>query len=170
MKGLPFAHLSLLGIGLLWAAISDLKRRRVPNAVSAFVFTGGIGINWFDLGAGAALGGLAAAVLSILVLFAPWKAGGIGGGDVKLTAAAATWVGLSHFVWFILATALAGGVVAAIGYLLARSSTRAEVRANLILAGLQGQLPPVPTHRSGHPSVPFAVAIAAGSAVAILVA
>ena len=170
MRGLPIAHLSLLGAGLLWAAISDLRRRRVPNTASAFVLTSGIGINWIDNGLGAALGGLAAAVLAILVLYAPWRAGGLGGGDVKLTAAAASWVGLPHFVWFILATALAGGVVGGIGYLLARSSTRAEVRANLMLAGLQGQLPPVPSHRSGHPSVPFAVAIAAGSAVAILVA
>jgi prepilin peptidase CpaA len=170
MRGLPFAHLILLGVGLLWAAISDLMRRRVPNTAVAFVFTSGLGINWIDNGAGAALGGLAAAVLSIAVLFVPWRAGAIGGGDVKLTAAAAAWIGLSHFVWFMLATALAGGVVAGIGYLFARATTRAEVRANLILAGLQGQLPPAPTHRSGHPSVPFAVAIAAGSAVAIFVA
>jgi prepilin peptidase CpaA len=170
MRGLPIAHLSLLGIGLLCAAICDLKMRRVPNVVTAFVLTAGIGFNWIDNGGRAALSGLGAAVLAILVLFGLWRARAIGGGDVKLTAAAAAWVGLPHFVWFILVTALAGGVVGVIGYLLARSSTRAEVRANLLLAGLHGQLPPVPSHRNGHPSVPYAVAIAAGSAVAILVA
>jgi prepilin peptidase CpaA len=170
MTGLPIAHLSLLGIGLLCAAIWDLKYRRVPNAVTAFVFTSGIGINWFDNGIGVAVGGLAAAVLAIFALYLPWRAGGIGGGDVKLAAAASAWVGLPHFVWFILATGLAGGVVAGICYLAARAPARAEVRANLILSGLRGELPPVPSHRSGHPSVPYAVAIAAGSAVAILIA
>lgn len=167
---MPIAHLSLLGIGLLCAAICDLKLRRVPNVVSAFVLTTGIGINWVNHGLGAALSGLAAAVLAIASLFALWKARMLGGGDVKLAAAAASWIGLHHFVWFILATAVAGGVVAVIGYLLAGASTRKEVRANLLLAGLHGEMPAVPSHRKGHPSVPYAVAIGAGSAVAIFVA
>ena len=166
MKELSFAHLSLLGIGLLCAAICDLRIRRVPNVVSAFVLTTGIGISWIDDGFIAALSSLGAAVLAIVCLFALWKAKVLGGGDVKLAAAAAAWVGLAHFVSFILVTALAGGVVGAIGYLLAGSATRKEVRTNLVLAGLQGQLPPVPSHRRGHPSVPYAVAIAVGSAVA----
>jgi len=170
MRGLPVAHLSLLGLGLLCAAICDLRFRRVPNVVSAFVLTTGIGFNWINHGLGAALSALAAAALTVVCLFALWKAKALGGGDVKLTAAAAAWIGLQHFVWFILVIAIAGGVVALIGYLLAGKSTRAEVRANLVLAGLHGDLPPVPSHRKGHPSVPYAVAIAAGSAVAIFVA
>jgi hypothetical protein len=39
-----------------------------------------------------------------------------------------------------------------------------------VLAGLHGELPPLPTHRKGHLSVPYAVAISAGAVVALLVA
>jgi prepilin peptidase CpaA len=169
MSGFPIAHLSLLGIGLICAAIWDITRRRVPNAVSAFVFMTGVGINWFDHGFLVAMSGLAAAVVTILAFYVPWKAGGIGGGDVKLAAAVATWIGLSHFLWFLLVTVAAGGIVAAVCYVFARAGTRAEVRANLILAGLHGDLPPVPSHRLGHISVPYAVAITVGAAVALLV-
>jgi prepilin peptidase CpaA len=109
-------------------------------------------------------------VLLLAVLYPAWRAGGIGGGDVKLAAATAAWVGLSHLVWFALSAAVAGGIVAAICYLLAPPSTRAEVRANLVLAGLQGNLPPSEaSHRKGHVSLPYAVAIGGGAAVALLV-
>jgi prepilin peptidase CpaA len=169
MKALPLAHLSLLAVGLLCAVITDIARRRVPNAISAFVLVTGIAVNWLDRGFVSAMGGLGAAIAIIVVLYAPWRAGGIGGGDVKLAGAAAAWVGFGHLLWFVLATGLAGGVVAGVCYLAARAPTRAEVRANLVLAGLHGDLPPVPSHRSGHPSIPYAVAIAAGAAVALLV-
>jgi prepilin peptidase CpaA len=110
-------------------------------------------------------------MLLLFGLFGIWRAGAIGGGDVKLAAAVGAWVGLSHLVWFVLAAALAGGVVAGICFLLAPASTRAEVKANLVLAGLQGELPPQTTvsRRKQTAAVPYAVAIAAGAAVALLV-
>jgi prepilin peptidase CpaA len=117
------------------------------------------------------LSGLAASVLLLAVLYKPWTAGGIGGGDVKLAAATASWVGLSHLIWFALASALAGGVVAAMCYLLAPPETKADVRANLVLAGVYGDLPPAAaSHRKSRVSVPYAVAIAGGAAVALLIA
>jgi prepilin peptidase CpaA len=171
MIALPVAHLGVLGVGLTWAAITDLARRRVPNVVSAFVFVSGLGIRALDLGAGAALSGLAASVILLFALYGLWRARAIGGGDVKLAVAVGAWIGLSHLVWFVLASAVAGGVVAGICYLLAPASTRAEVKANLVLAGLQGDLPPPPTvsQRKQAAVVPYAVAIAAGAAVALLV-
>ena len=90
---------------------------------------------------------------------------------MKLAAATGAWVGLSQLVWFALAGALAGGVVAVVCYLFAPAAARADVRANLVLAGLHGELPPdVASHRKGQVSVPYAVAISAGAAVALLVA
>jgi len=90
---------------------------------------------------------------------------------VKLAAAVGAWVGLSQTPWFVLATALAGGIVAGVCYLFARAPARAEVRANLILAAVHGDLPRADeaSHRKGHLSAPYAVAIAAGAAVALLV-
>jgi len=166
---LPLPHLAPLGLGLAWAVVCDLRRRRIPNVVAAFVFVVGLGMRGFDGGFRGLSSGLAAALLLFVLLFAAWRAGGIGGGDVKLAAATGAWVGLAGLPWFVLATLLAGGVVAGFCYLLARAPARAEVRANVIITLLHGELPPVPSHRKGHPSIPYAVAIAAGAAVALLV-
>jgi prepilin peptidase CpaA len=168
---LPILHLAPLALGLAWAIVCDLRRRRIPNAVSAFVLLSGLTMHaingaWLDL-----LSGAGATVALVLVLYKPWRAGGIGGGDVKLAAATGAWVGLSHLIWFALAAAVSGGVVAAICYLLAPPATRADVRANLLLAGLHGEMPPeVASHRKTHVSVPYAVAIGGGAAVALLFA
>src|SRR5262245_18583413 len=164
----PLSHLAPLGIGLLVAVVYDLRSRRIPNLVSGFVFVSGLVACGLDGGVRTVLSGSASFVLLITALYAPWRAGGIGGGDVKLAAAEGVWVGLPHLLWFVLATAVGGGVVAGVCYLLARAPARAEVRANLMLAGLHGALPAVASHRKGHPSVPYAFAIAAGAGVALL--
>jgi prepilin peptidase CpaA len=167
---LPISHLVPLGAGLAWAAVCDLRWRRIPNAVPGLVFVSGLAICGLNHGWGATLSGLASSVILLLVLYVPWKAGGIGGGDVKLAAATGAWLGLPHLLWFVLVTAVAGGIVAAICYVFAPPSARAEVRANLVLAGLQGELPPASaSSRKAHVSVPYAVAIAAGATVALLV-
>jgi prepilin peptidase CpaA len=159
---LPMLHLIPLGVGLGWAAVTDLKRRRVPNAVTGFVLASGLVVTTLDGGVSAPLSGLAALALVVLALYRPWSAGGIGGGDVKLAAATAVWVGLGGLLWFALSTALAGGVVALACYAVAGKVARADMRANLTLAVVRGELPEVPTHKT-HVSVPYALAIVAGA-------
>jgi len=166
---LPIPFLVVLGLALAWATVCDLRRRRIPNVVTGPLLLLGLVARGFVLGPSAALSGLAAAVIVILALYVPWSSGGIGGGDVKLAAATSAWLGLGNLIVFALATAAAGGAVAALCYVLARPAARAEVRANVTLAVLQGELPPVPSHRAGHLSVPYAVAIAAGAAIACFV-
>jgi prepilin peptidase CpaA len=151
------------------AVACDLRRRRIPNAVAGFVFVTGLAVSGYHGGIVQALSGLAAAVIVLVFFFAPWKRGGIGGGDVKLAAATGAWVGLSHLIWFVLGMALCGGVVAAVFYLVASPAARSEVKANLVL-GLHGELPTVATHQKGHVSVPYALAISGGAVVALLVA
>lgn len=153
---------------MLAAVVYDLRSRRIPNVVSGFILAGGLITDGADGGIRTILSGLAAFLLLVVAIYPAWRAGGIGGGDLKLAAATGIWIGLPHLLWFILATAVAGGIVAGICYLAARAPARAEVRANLMLAGLRGELPSVPSHRKGHPSVPYAFAIAAGAGVALL--
>jgi prepilin peptidase CpaA len=167
---LPIPCLVLLGLGLVSAIVCDLRRRRIPNLISGPLLLGGLAAQGVCHGPTAALSGLAAATIVILALYVPWNAGGIGGGDVKVAAASSAWLGLGGLLPFVLATALAGGVVATFCYLLARPAARAEVRANVTLAVLQGEVPSVPLHRAGHPSVPYGLAIAAGTAVACFMA
>jgi len=152
------------------AIVCDLRRRRIPNAVAGFVFLSGLVFRAYHVDFLAVLSGLAASVLLLAVLFAAWKRGGIGGGDVKLAAATGAWVGLSHLIWFVLGAAVSGGVVAAVFYLFATPAARAEVKTNIMLAGLHGELPTVATHKKGHLSVPYALAISAGAVVALLFA
>jgi prepilin peptidase CpaA len=166
---LPISHLAPLGVGLACAAGFDLWRRRIPNAVSVAVFVGGILVRALDGGLVASLSGLGASVLVTGALFRPWRAGGVGGGDLKLAAAVGAWVGLEKLIWFALSTAVAGGLVALACYFLARGSAREEVRTNLTLAALGGDLPRIPAQRPGHTSVPYALAIAAGAVVAFFV-
>ena len=166
---MPISHLVPLGVGLALAVVYDLKQRRIPNKVSAFVLATGLAMRGWEGGPSGALLGLAASVLVITLLYAPWKAGGLGGGDVKLAAAAGAWVDLRHLHWFLLATAVAGGFVAVAYYLRSGAAARAETRANLVLAAVHQELPPVPSNRKGHPSVPYALAISAGAGVALLV-
>ena len=125
---LPIPLLTPLAVGLMWAVVCDLRRRRIPNVLSGAVFVIGLAISGYHGGASATLSGLAAAVLLLVALYKPWHAGGIGGGDVKLAAAVGAWIGLSHLIWFALATAVAGGIVAAVCYVLAPRATRADVR------------------------------------------
>lgn len=171
---LPIPHLVPLAAGLTWAAVTDLRRRRIPNAVTVFVLASGLLVRAVDSGAGhrglATLSGLAAVVLVVLALFLPWSANGLKGGDVKLAAATGAWVGLEKLLWFGLATAIAGGIVALIVYGLAPAPVRAEVRSNLTLAVLHGELPPVSVERRERFTIPYAVAIAAGAAAALVFA
>jgi prepilin peptidase CpaA len=170
MNALPITHLTILAAGLIGAAITDIARRRVPNVISAFVFVTGLAVRGYDLGVKGALGGVAASVILLFALYGLWRARAVGGGDVKLAAAVGAWIGLSNLFWFVLASAVAGGVVAVACYFLAPASTRADVRANLVLAGLRGDLPPpeAVVQRKPAAAVPYAVAIAAGAAVALL--
>jgi prepilin peptidase CpaA len=57
-------------------------------------------------------GELLAAAAVFAVGFASWRAGLLGGGDVKLLTALAFWVGGSLVVQLVLLTALAGGALA----------------------------------------------------------
>ncbi|HEX3904771.1 MAG TPA: prepilin peptidase [Polyangia bacterium] len=161
-------HLGPLGLGLGAAIVFDLRRRRIPNVICAFVLLSAIVVRLIDQGGGAVLQGLGAAALVVAALYRPWIAGGIGGGDVKLAAATAAWIPFARLPWFALSAALAGGLVALVNYQLAQAEAKAEIRANLTLMVLQGDLPTVPSHRSKHRGVPYGVAIACGAVLALL--
>jgi prepilin peptidase CpaA len=165
---LPIAWLAPLGIGLAAAIVTDLRSRRIPNVVSVTLLVAAVVVRGLHQGGLAALSGVGAAALVVAALYRPWLMGGIGGGDVKLAAATAAWVPFGRLHWFALFGAVAGGLVAAVYYFVARPGARAEIRANLTLTVLHNELPSVPSHRAGHPSVPYALAIAAGAAVALL--
>ena len=107
-----FAHL-VVAASLLGAAAWDLYRREIPDSCSVAIM-----IAAALLGVVQTVGWLAAlsAVSAALALFAAgaglFRAGIVGGGDVKLVAALGAWFGWSGLPGFLLLMALFGGALA----------------------------------------------------------
>lgn len=171
MSPFPLTHLLVLGALCLVAAAWDVARRRIPNLISAAVLLSGLWAQGTTGGAMTALGGLGAGAIVFVLLFPLWTRGGIGGGDVKFAFAAATWTGLHRLPPFLLAGALAGGVVAAVCYALSQRDARGAIRNNLWMAAAERQLPGASATRDGkgRVTVPYALAIGAGVFAALLI-
>jgi prepilin peptidase CpaA len=162
-------HLTMLGL----AAVKDIGERRIPNRLTGalaalypvYVLVSPTPVAWL-----AALG-LAALVFVVgLGLFAREL---IGGGDVKLLAALSLWAGPEQFVWFILVTTLAGGVLSLISLWYRRWGGLVEAYlASLRVVPAGGRASVLPDNSiSGldrSNTLPYGVAIAAGGIAIIL--
>ncbi|HSM91625.1 MAG TPA: prepilin peptidase [Anaeromyxobacteraceae bacterium] len=113
-------HIALLAALLAAAAAFDVGQRRVPNALVASVAAVGLLARGSAGGAASAGLGLVAGAITLALLLVPFATGKLGGGDAKLAAAAAIWLGPSRLVSFFVFVAVAGAPVA----LLARLSHR----------------------------------------------
>ena len=144
------------------AAVTDVRSRRIPNLLVGGLLLGGLAIRVFSgfpsLGYAVALGAvvflLGTALFSLRL---------IGGGDVKFLAAASVALQPLDAVTFILATLVAGGIVA-VCYSIARghfAATMANVR-DLSIPLLYGVRPSLKGTTSG--SMPYALALFAGAA------
>lgn len=138
------AILALYALPPLLAAVSDLRERRVPNALPLAACAGFLVAAWLTplpvawgshLGAGALILALGAAAFA---------RGWMGGGDVKLLASCALWCGFSALPALLLAVGASGGALA-LGLLLTRRRRAAG--------------PDAPT----GVALPYAVAIALGA-------
>lgn len=133
---------------LIAAAVADLRSFRIPNVLPAALVVGALVLATPDSG-----GELASRFTSVLVVgsvaLGLYMANGLGGGDVKLLAAAALWTPLSTLPAFVLSLAVAGGVQALAVLAWARWRTAGAVAAGAPPA------PPPPTR------LPYAVSIAA---------
>lgn len=85
----------VIGVAVLTAvaAISDVRWRKIPNALTLPMF----GLGWIYQGVFHGLPGLGDGLLGFLIgfgiLFVLWMVGGGGGGDVKLMGALSVWLG-----------------------------------------------------------------------------
>jgi len=141
-----------LGLVLV-AAVSDIQSMTIPNWVSialAVVFPVAAltaQMSWAEIGLHAATG-----VVVFLAGFALFAMGVLGGGDVKVIAAASVWTGTAALAPFAFWTTAAGGVLALV-MLLARKAAKAEETHPAYLRRL---LDPAK-------GIPYAVAIAVGA-------
>jgi prepilin peptidase CpaA len=124
----------LLAIGLgVAAVVEDLRRRRVPNWLTATGLAGGLGCaawgGWHGLGTAAA-----GTLVGFLILLPFHWCGAMGGGDVKLMAAYGALLGPSGILLAAVFAAVFGGLSAA-GTLLYRPRTAAIPYAPAIVLG-----------------------------------
>jgi prepilin peptidase CpaA len=124
--------------GLLWGAayssllaaacVYDLRARRIPNSLVVVLATLGV---IFTIGRSPGLTGASTAAGGLLVGFGLWivpfALRMLGAGDVKLFAAAGTWIGALAALHAAFYAALAGGLMALMWWLACRRRTDASV-------------------------------------------
>jgi prepilin peptidase CpaA len=98
--------------GSLAAAAIDLRTRRVPNALTGAMAAVGITAAAAGVGPIGLAASIAGCLLGALLMLPGHLFGATGGGDVKLLAAAGTFLGPSLVVAAFLVTAVAGGLLA----------------------------------------------------------
>jgi prepilin peptidase CpaA len=155
-------HLAILGIFLAIACASDVAQRRVPNAVVAPLAVAGLAAQWVSGGEWALLWGAVSGLGVLALLLVPWSLGKVGGGDVKLAAAAATWLEPARLPGFLVVAGLASAAVGIAVHLSYRLRLERMLRAS---TGTAAALH-TPVVRQG--TVPVAIAVAAATFVALL--
>ena len=135
------------------AALNDIKALRIPNWISLFL------IGSFPVAAlafGFTLSEFLTALLMgagmLVVGFSLFSLNLFGGGDAKLLAASAPWIGMSAMVIFLYKVALMGGLLA-LALLMFRKTPLLPVYAHSDWI--------MKLHQSGK-HIPYGVAIAAG--------
>jgi len=164
MTGPALLHLILLlaaATALLFAAVHDVAVRTVPNLVSLVVAATGLGLSVL---AGQLVPALFGGALVFSGCWYCWRHGWIGGGDVKLLSACTLLVPPAAVPELVLATAIAGGVLAlfylALGAALAR---RVPGSATPRAIGLLSRIWRAERRRIRRRlSLPYACAISAG--------
>jgi prepilin peptidase CpaA len=151
----------------VFAAVWDLRTSRIPNRLTYTAMVAGLILRGAGGGWRGLVEGFAAGLLLGGIFLAFFLVRAMGAGDVKLMAAVGCFTGLRLGLVALLATALAGGVLA-LGYAVFRRRTMRTLRnvASLLRYHLIFKLQPHPEVNLQNPEavrVPYAVAIATGT-------
>jgi len=151
---LEVAVLTILPAALAFAAAMDLLTMKIPNPIPALMV-----LAFFPLALLAGLdawtvldhltAGILMLVLGVLLFIPGW----FGGGDAKLMAAVALWIGADNLPAYMLYVALVGGVIAAAFF---------SVRAVPLPRALLGEAWAVRLHRRDT-GIPYGLALAGGA-------
>lgn len=143
----------------VFSAVSDIKSLRIPNIHSiliillffaAFLLSPDDFSRWWEhMGAFAGM---------LVVTYAMFAFGMIGGGDAKLGPALALWVGLKGLAAYLFYMSLAGGLLAGLSLLIRKKKPFTHPPAGSWVAQVQ----------EGRNAVPYGVAISIGAWAALL--
>ena len=144
----------VFGILLVAAAVEDAIRLRISNITVLLVLIGAI-VAAFAAGPEIRLWQNLVVFLALLAVGTPmFAAGKLGGGDVKLLAAAGLWFDLRGALGMLIAVALAGGLLALLVLVLRAIGWSDEMRRRVVLLRPGG-------------GIPYGIAIAAGALIAM---
>lgn len=107
---LDIARLVLFPALMAFAAASDLLTMTISNRISLALVAGFLvlallgGMGFYDI-----LSHMGAGATVLVVAFACFAMGWVGGGDAKVAAAAALWFGFDHLLNYLLYASLIGG-------------------------------------------------------------
>jgi len=109
---LDLGRLLLFPMLVAFAASSDLLTMTISNRVSLLLAaTFAVMAAASGMGAADLLLHLAAGALVLLIAFGCFAMGWIGGGDAKVAAASALWIGFPHLLEYLVYASLFGGVL-----------------------------------------------------------
>jgi prepilin peptidase CpaA len=139
---------------MAFAASSDLFTMTISNRVTLALIGGFVALALINgISAGDVLAHVEAAAAVLVVTFVFFARGWIGGGDAKLAAATALWLGFDHLVMYLLYASIFGGAL-----------TLAIIRFRFMSLphALAGQEWVKRLHRSDG-GVPYGIALAAAA-------
>lgn len=120
LTGWPLATACAFGWALLALALADLDRMVLPDVLTLPLIPAGLAEAWLAHGPAAledrAIGALAGylAFAALRLIYRRWRGReGLGGGDVKLLAAAGAWIGWAGLPTLVLVAAMMALVVVA---------------------------------------------------------
>jgi prepilin peptidase CpaA len=150
----------------LFALVTDCRDRRIPNLLTLPAVLAGL---MFHAGTGGPVGALWAlkgALFGGVLLIIPFALGGMGGGDVKLLAAAGAWLGLQGVGHLFIYGALVGAMIS-IGLMARRRDFKrmGKIKIDIVNLMLTGESADVPSRRHGFA---YSIPMAAGLGLFIL--
>jgi len=109
---LDLARLLLFPGLMAYAAVSDLLTMTISNRISMLLIAGFAFVAFFSgMTPTAALLHLGAGGIVLVIAFACFAFGWIGGGDAKLAACAGLWFGFDHLLQYLVYASLFGGAL-----------------------------------------------------------
>lgn len=162
---------AMLAMVLAVATVSDVRTRRIPNSLTLAGCLAGLVLGALASGGSGFMEAGKGLLLGFAISLPFWLLGWLGAGDVKLLAAVGSFVGSALVIEVLLATGIAGAVLA-VGALLwrgmlARTGERMAATLNLSVASRRWNYV-APDDQEKDVRLPYAVAISVGTLAAIL--
>jgi|SRR5581483_10757773 len=152
--------------------LSDVRTRRIPNAMCAPGMALGVALNAAYFGVSGLVGSVAGLIAIVAVLLAPFALGGIGGGDVKMMGAVGALLGVQRGI-----AALAIGLVLGGAVMMIHLARRGRLREKLEAVGTMvsaavvvGSVDPLRVSAADQHAValPYSVPLGVGTLAALM--